>query len=424
MLRLDAYKVYLVLESAAALIFSLIFTVNMVYQVSVAQLTPLQLVLVGTVLEATIFLFEVPTGVVADVYSRRLSVIVGYFIIGLGFILEGSIPIFWAIAGGQALWGLGYTFTSGATQAWISDEIGEAAAGNAFIRGSQAGMVGALTGIVFSVWLGSLQVNIPILAGGVLFVILGAFLVLVMPEQGFKPTPSDERTTWGKMATTFRGGLKMINRRPILYTILFIGLFYGLYSEGYDRLWTKHLLENVTLPVLNGLKPVAWFGIINAVGLILSLVSTEIVRRRIDINHQRNITSLLMLVTGVLVLSLIGLAWVANFGLALILIWLIGMAREVIYPVYTGWVNRRIDSKVRATLLSMTSQVDAIGQIAGGPVLGVIGNTFSVRAALTASGIILSPVLGLFAKAARQKDDSHSDVLQEDILKEKEALAD
>ena len=104
MLKLDAYRVYLILEGAAALIYSVIFTVSMVYQVSVARLNPLQLVLVGTVLEATVFLFEVPTGVVADVYSRRLSVILGYFIIGLGFILEGSLPFFWAIASGQALW--------------------------------------------------------------------------------------------------------------------------------------------------------------------------------------------------------------------------------------------------------------------------------------------------------------------------------
>jgi len=356
------------------------------------------------VLEATVFLFEVPTGVVADIYSRRLSVILGYFIIGLGFILEGSLPFFWAIASGQALWGLGYTFTSGATQAWISDEIGEAAAGNAFIRGSQAGTVGALIGILVSVWLGSIRVNIPIVVGGALFMSLGLFLILVMPEAGFKPTPSEQRTSWGSMISTFQGGLRMVNRRPILYTILLIGLFYGLYSEGYDRLWTKHILENFNLPTLNGLKPVAWFGIINAVGMLLSLASTEIVRRKIDIQQHRSITGLLMLVTGVLAASLVGFAWAMDFSLALILIWLIGMARDVISPVYTGWVNQRIDSRVRATLLSMSSQVDAVGQVAGGPLLGMIGNTFSVRAAITASGLILSPVLGLFARAAGQKD--------------------
>jgi DHA3 family tetracycline resistance protein-like MFS transporter len=86
-------------------------------QVEVAKLSPLQLVLVGTVLETVCFLSQVPTGLLADVFSRRLSVIVGIFLFGAGFILEGSIPRFVAIAAGQALFGIGATFMDGAEQA-------------------------------------------------------------------------------------------------------------------------------------------------------------------------------------------------------------------------------------------------------------------------------------------------------------------
>jgi hypothetical protein len=71
---------------------------------------------VGTTLEGCIFLFEVPTGVVADVYSRRLSIIIGFFLIGAGFIVEGSFPVFGAVLLSQVFWGIGYTFTSGATE--------------------------------------------------------------------------------------------------------------------------------------------------------------------------------------------------------------------------------------------------------------------------------------------------------------------
>jgi hypothetical protein len=49
---------------------------------------------------------------------RRLSIVIGTILIGLGFIIEGSVPIFRMIVLGQVLWGIGYTFTSGATQAW------------------------------------------------------------------------------------------------------------------------------------------------------------------------------------------------------------------------------------------------------------------------------------------------------------------
>jgi hypothetical protein len=66
----NPYLVYLILSFASSLIFSLIFTVNLLYHVTVVELSPLQLVLVGTILETSVFLFEVPTGIVADVKMR------------------------------------------------------------------------------------------------------------------------------------------------------------------------------------------------------------------------------------------------------------------------------------------------------------------------------------------------------------------
>ena len=94
-LKLAPLTVFTVLEFSSALFFSLIFTVNMVYQVTVVEMSPLQLVLTGTILEATVFLFEIPTGVLADVRSRRLSIIIGYVLMSVGFLLEGSVPLFW-----------------------------------------------------------------------------------------------------------------------------------------------------------------------------------------------------------------------------------------------------------------------------------------------------------------------------------------
>jgi len=155
--KLDAYRVFIALSVLVDFLFSMIFTASMVYQVTRVGLTPLQLVLVGTTLELSVFLFEVPTGVIADIYSRRLSIIIGYFVMGLGFLVEGSFPLFAAILLAQVLWGVGYTFTSGATQAWISDEIGEQNAGRAFLRGNQLGQISGLLGILTGTLLGSLM---------------------------------------------------------------------------------------------------------------------------------------------------------------------------------------------------------------------------------------------------------------------------
>jgi DHA3 family tetracycline resistance protein-like MFS transporter len=398
--------VFYLLEFAASLAFAGIFTISSLYQVTVARLTPLQLVLVGTGLEATVFLFEVPTGVVADMYSRRLSIIIGYIIMGLGFILEGSIPIFWAILAGEMLWGLGYTFTSGATQAWISDEIGEAAAGQAFLRGSQVDNLGSLAGIGLSVALASrAHLNTPILAGGGLLILLALLLVLMMSEHGFKPLPKEERNSWQNMTATFRRGLSMIHLRPGLLTILAIGFFFGMYSEGFDRLWTKHLLEHYTLPVAIHLTTPQWFGLINAVGLLLSIFVTEILRRRIRTEDPRHLVRILAVLSGLIIAGLAIFALGSAFALALITIWIIDIARSLVSPLYTTWVNQRLDSSVRATVLSMSSQVDAIGQIAGGPLVGMVGNFISVPAALGTSSLLLTPVLALFARALKNGKD-------------------
>lgn len=401
MTKLKAYPIYLFYEAATALLFGMIFTMSSLYQVSVANLGALQLVLVGTVLELSIFIFEIPTGVVADVISRRLSIVLGVFLIGAGFIIEGAFPIFSTILIAQVLWGLGYTFTSGATQAWITDEIGEEAAGPAFLRASQLANLAGLLGIPLGVLLGRMQINLPILMGGGLFMGMGVVLVLFMPENGFHPTPRDERDTWQSMLQTFKSGINVVRRRPALWNILLIGLFFGLYSEGYDRLWVKHLTENILNPTPSQIDPVSMVGLINAGGALLSIGATELIRRRLDTTRSNTIARMMLVASTFMVVGLISFAQAKSLILAVAMIWLIDVFRSLNSPLYTTWVNQRLDPQVRATVLSMSSQVDAIGQITSGPALGLVGSSVSVRAAITASGILLSPILGLFIRALR-----------------------
>jgi DHA3 family tetracycline resistance protein-like MFS transporter len=400
--KIGAFTVYLILRFCASLLFSLIFTVNLIYHVTVVELTPLQLVLVGTILEATVFVFEVPTGVVADVKSRRLSVIVGYALMGLGFVVEGSIPLFWAVAVAQVLWGFGYTFTSGATQAWIVDEVGETRAGEAFLRGSQAAQIGGLLAIPISVALGSVAIALPIVLGGGLMVLLAVFLGFAMTEEGFTPSPPEHRSTWGMMLKTVRDARQLVRRQPVLLALLGVGLFFGLYSEGLDRLWTAHLLENFAVALLDAVDPVVWFGVIRAISLVVSLVATEITRRRVDTTRSARLARVLMGNAGLIVVALVGFGLARVFWIALALYWLIGALRSIKGPLYDAWFNQRIDDpQVRATMFSVGGQVDAIGQIGGGPVVGAIGNA-SIRAALVASALILSPALPLYSLAARR----------------------
>ena len=172
LLNADAYRLYLLLTAVQSFAMTVVFTINLVYQVRQVGLNPLQLVLIGTTLELTAFLTEIPTGVVADVYSRRISVIIGFFLLGIGFVVEGSLPIFEALLIAQVIMGLGYTFLSGATSAWIVDEIGSERAGKAFLRASQVAQIASFLAIFASVALASHSLQTAIIAGGLLLLLL------------------------------------------------------------------------------------------------------------------------------------------------------------------------------------------------------------------------------------------------------------
>lgn len=397
----EAKRVYLILASASAFFFTTIFTINLVYQLQVAHLNPLQLVLVGTVLEIALFLTQVPTGALADVYSRRLAVIVGLVLIGAGALLEGAIPQFWAILLAQVLWGVGITFMDGADSAWIADEVGDAQLGPLLLRSSQVSRVLELVAIPLSVALASVRLNLPVLLGGGLFVALAALLLVVMPERGFTPTLRDDRSSWQALAETTRSGGRLIRRRPILLTFLGITAFTGLFSEGYDRLWTAHLLQDFRVPALGSFQPVVWFGVISLGSALLNLGVTEVIKRRLDLNRHRAVANLLFSFTACLIASILGFALAGNFWVALVALWCANVFRTAQEPIFRTWQIQRIDPSVRATVLSIDGQVNALGQIVGGPAVGTIGNV-SLRAALVVAGLALSPALLLFARARRQ----------------------
>jgi DHA3 family tetracycline resistance protein-like MFS transporter len=415
--QIKAYRVFLTYNFLKEVAYSLVFTFSSVYLVTVAGLDPLQLVLVGTSLEVSIFLFEIPTGVVADTFSRRWSVIIGVFMIGVSFAIMGMLPFFIPVLLSQVLWGVGFTFTSGALQAWITDEIGEEHAAPAFVRGMQVGSLGALVGTLIAAGLGNIALHIPILSGAGMFIVLGFYLLLKMSEHGFHPTPVQDRTTFQRMWGTLRSGARMVKIRPALISILLIGFFLGLYSEGYDRMWVAHILERFTLPDLGALRSVTWFAIIRTASMLLNAVAGELVQRRVDLNNTKRLVGLMAVSSFGVVICLVGFALGHWFGLTVALVLVISVLRNLIDPLYTAWVNHRLDSSVRATVISMSSQVDAIGQIAGGPFVGLIARQASIQSGLLTSAGLLAPILVLFGLqlAGKGEDEGRQSVTKSDI---------
>ncbi len=412
--KLDAYRVYLLLEGGQSLLLGLIFTVNIYYHANIVGLDALQIILVGTALELTILLFEVPTGIVADTYSRRLSILIGVGLIGVGFMVEALFASFTGILLAQVIWGVGYTFTSGATQAWITDEIGEQRAARAFLRASQVGTIAGLTGVGLSVLVGSYNVQVAVFSGGVLLVALALLLAAVMPETGFKRTAPENREGLRQMLITLRAGVRLVRLRPVLLTILLIALFRGLYSEAYDRLWIFILEDNYALsPALyNGgtaaqaVMPVYWLGVISIASALLSLLASEVILRRLKLDNHARVTRLLLLVNFALLLGIAVFSVSQLFALSIVLLILNSVLRRIDGPLYSAWLNAHVQPEVRATLFSMTGQADAIGQVGGGPLMGLIGQQFSPRHAVFAASLTFAPLLLLYVRGRQQLNTS------------------
>jgi DHA3 family tetracycline resistance protein-like MFS transporter len=302
----------------------------------------------------------------------------------------------------QVVWGFGWTFISGAHSAWIADEVGPEKVAPVYLRGTQLEYIGSLLGIPVSILLGELSLALPILFGGALSIALAGFLAGVMPEEGFRPVPRERRGRWGEVFTTARDGVRSVRARPALLTFLVIAAFVGLSSEGYDRLWTAHILESFAFPAVGDLSSETWFGIMRAGSMILTLAATQVVKRRLDRLDGGATVHFLQFVHAGMVGSVLILALTDRITLAILAYWAFGAMRGTVSPVSTALINQHIDSKVRATVLSMIGRVDAIGQILGGPVVGLIGMVRSLRAALATTAFILSPVVPLYGRIGRQ----------------------
>jgi DHA3 family tetracycline resistance protein-like MFS transporter len=420
---MPAYPLFLLLGAASSLFVGMIDPIIAVYYVQVVGLGPLQLVLLGTVVEVSQLLFEVPTGVVADLYSRRLSVIVGVLLVGACFVVQGLLPVVAAIVLAEVLRGIGATFNSGALEAWIADEIGEDRAAGAYLRYAQTRQLGALAGTVLGVALAGVALSLPLVVGGVGMLALGVFLVLAMPERQFvsarqearvgaagpagdAPRARRHRRLGGlaDAAGTFARGLEEIHSRPLLGTLMALWLVFAFSTEGIDRLWEAHLLANFRIPAAGGLSPVFWFGAINVAFMLLSVGANEVARRRIDLTDDAAVARAIFLICVLRIAGVVLFGVTAGFGVAVLGYVTTEVARRVTQPLFVGWVNRHVEPRTRATLLSMGGTVDAVGQLSGGPAIGLVAQLFSLRAAMVAVGLTLVPALPLLTRARRQAE--------------------
>jgi DHA3 family tetracycline resistance protein-like MFS transporter len=406
--RVNPYRLYMVSEFASATFVALAYTTSILYWVESGHLNPLQLILLGTVVELSYFLLQLPTGILADLVSRRLCVVIGWILVGAGIAMQGLSPSFTNLMIAQVLVGCGAAMQEGATDAWIAGELRDDAMTSVYIRAAQLAIAGSIIGAVLSGIIANHRQALPMIIGGGGICAFGVLLAFVMPEKHFPHRASAEaltgvgRRAWTAFAEQLRSARVAMIAVPGLVLLFAMTFFVGAWSESFDRLWGDFLITELRFPHLLGLRTATWFSVIACAVALLSLGSTEIAKRRTDRLGHASVVSTLLAVTALIGIGALVMASAHVFVVAIVAYLLVQVLRPVFYPLISGWIVGRVDPRVRATVLSARDMSDAGGQILGGPVVGWIGVAGSIRVALYAGSAALVPAVALLLAATRR----------------------
>jgi MFS family permease len=360
------------------------------YLILDAQLSAFQLVFLGIAQGIISLLVEVPAGVVADTISRKWAIVISHTLIGISMVATGLVTAFPALVATQMLWGVGWTFVSGADVAWVTDELARpdriAAVLTARARWEQLGAVGGLVG--FGLLALAIGRGAAMVVAGVAMIVLGGYVVVRFTEHGFVPT---RVRRWQRSAAILRGGVTLARRdREILAVLAATFLINGA-AAGYGRLYAKRLVE---LGLPDQANPILWFTALGIGTYALGALALRIVEARIDgIGVARRVYAA---ACGIGLLGLIALVCAPGYlaGSAGVLL-VSGIGMTVTSAVGEIWVNRRATSDVRATVQSFLAQVEYGGEILCGLVLGAVAQvttitvTFACAAALIAGAGVM-----------------------------------
>lgn len=360
------------------------------------DLPAVQLLLLGTVKEVTILLAEIPTGVVADLRSRRTSVILGFLVTGTGIVMAGVGNSFAIVAFSQVLWSLGMTFRSGAETAWITDELGSPEAVEPLlIRRARLALLGAVVGVVAAAIVAAIwSLSVALVVMGLGLVARGVVLILIMPETGFTPLqgPGSPLQRFSKL---LRVGLSTTRTVLPLRRLFIVVALAGFGSEAVDRLYVARFDQ---LPATSVAIDATLVGGITIAQSLLGAGFLLLFSNRLQ--GKRLVPALAVLhagtAIGVFLLSEGSLLTVAVVGVITT-----GTLRAIAQPVVQTWTNNFTKTEHRATVHSFLGQAQSMGEISGGISLGIIASMFDISTALLVScGVYL--VAAVLAAAARR----------------------
>jgi MFS family permease len=394
-------RTYLVLTTVTTLATSFIWGVNTLFLLD-AGLSNTEAFAANAFYAVGQVIFEVPTGVVADTRGRRFSYLLGAATLLLSTVLYFAMwqlhaPfIGWALA--SALLGLGFTFFSGATEAWLVDALGatgfsgqlETVFGRAQTASGAAMLTGSVLGGVIAQ---ATDLGMPYLLRAAM---LGVTLVVAfrfMHDVGF--TPRRGASPVSEVRSVVRGSIEAGWRNPPVRALMLAAPFtsgIGFFAFYASQPYLLQLYGDPDAYSIAGLAAALFAGAQIVGGLVVPRVR-GLFRRRTD-------AVLVATVATVVVLVVIG--WTDSFVVALVLLagWALLFAVET--PLRQAFINGIIPSEQRATVLSFDSFMGSIGGAVAQPALGRVSDLFGYGPAYVVAGAVQVLAIPFVILARRQ----------------------
>jgi MFS family permease len=384
-------RVYLLIAGLYTLAAAVIWGVNTLFLLD-AGLNIFEVFIASAAFTAGMVIFEIPTGVVADTAGRRASFLLSIVTLLLGTVAYVSLA---AMGAGvipfsivSVFLGLGFTFYSGAVEAWIVDAL-EATGytgslDRVFSRGGMVTNAAMLVGTVAGGLLGSLDLAIPFIVRSVLLAAVFVVAFVAMKDIGFEPRRVSMSEYPAEMRRVARAGLTFgWNQRSVRLIMIVTFLQYGVFMWLFYA-WPPYFLE------LLGHDAVWVAGVVAGAIAASMMVGNGLVEILARVCGKR--TTLMLWATAIQGIAAIAIGFATSFWVALPLLLVATGAMGVVMPVKQAYLNQIIPSKERATVLSLDSMSGSLGGVGSQIGLGALSQAFSI-----ATGFVVAGAVTLFA---------------------------
>jgi MFS family permease len=399
--RREVIRTYLLISGLYTLSASLIWGVNTLFLLE-AGLNILEVFVANASFTAGMVLFEIPTGVFADARGRRasllssaLTLLVGTLGYLLAFALSGGLLLF--VAASTVL-GLGFSFYSGALEAWLVD--GLKAAGDqseldgVFARGSMVSGLAMLIGTLGGGILGGVHLAWPYFVRAVLLAVVFGVALRGMRDLGFAPRAISLRRLPAEARVVLRESLTHGWGRPSVRLIMIVSLL----QDGFLA-WGFYAWQPYFLGLLG--RDVVW-----AAGAVAALIALATITGNAAVEFFRRFCGKrsTLLLWGAILFSLaaIGVGIAGSFWLAVAFIALASGAVGLAEPVTQAYLHQVIPSSQRATVVSFVSMVGSAGGIGGQLGLGFLSRVQSIASGYVIGGVLTTLAVPFLAALRRR----------------------